>query len=299
MAKKATKTTAAQTKKIEKLTPEQEARMPEFRDKWLNIGLSTEKLDQDKAREAVALMYRCGGLEPPAEIVFCNGPKEAYKLLKDRKLVKSVDDFLSSVVYGAHEAGWLSFYNYFQEVCDVKECDKLNGLFAVAQTCGWVSVFENLAVVQERPLHVKFDEQNRLHSENGPAIMFRDTFSVYSWHGTRIPAEWIRDKSLDAKTALTWENIEQRRAACEILGWVNVLKELNAKVIDEDEDPMIGTLLRVDIPDIGEEQFLRVLCGTGREFAIPVPPTVKTALEANSWTYGIDPEQLRDLEVRT
>ena len=62
---------------------------------------------------------------------------------------------------------------------------------------------------------------------------------------------------------------------------------------------MIGTLLEVNLPDIGKEKFLKVLCGTGREFAIPVPPFMKTALEANAWTYGLDGDLLRDLEVRT
>ena len=55
----------------------------------------------------------------------------------------------------------------------------------------------------------------------------------------------------------------------------------------------------LDIPDIGREKFLKVKCGTGREFAIPVPPDMKTALEANAWTYAIEPDVLRMLEVRT
>lgn len=285
--------------KIDKLTPEQEARMNEFRDNWLAIGLSTEKVDHNQARIAVAKMYKCAGLKPPAEIIFVNGPNEAYKLLKNRNFIENVNDFMTSFIYGSNEASWLSFYDYLREVCGVRGCQTLDGLISVSKTCGWVSVFGDLAVVQERPLHIKFDEQNRLHSENGPAILFRDTFSIYAWHGTRIPAEWIRDKSLDAKTALTLDNIEKRRVACEIVGWINILKELNAKVIDKDDDATIGTLLRVNIPDIGDEQFLKVLCGTGREFAIPVPPNVKTALEANAWTYGIEPEKLRDLEIRT
>ena len=29
------------TKRIDKLTPEQEAQLPVYRDKWINIGLST------------------------------------------------------------------------------------------------------------------------------------------------------------------------------------------------------------------------------------------------------------------
>ena len=70
-------------------------------------------------------------------------------------------------------------------------------------------------------------------------------------------------------------------------------------LVDKDADPQIGTLLRVDLPDAPGEQFLKVQCGTGRSFALPVPPTMATALDANAWTYNIGPQQLRKLEVRT
>jgi len=280
-------------KKIDKLTAEQEAQLEVYRDKWIKIGLSTERVDHDAARVAVELLYKCGGLEPPKEILFANGPKHAKKLLGDRSVTESC-------VYGSHEAAWLSFYDYMQNVLGVDFDGKLDGLWAVAKTCGWVSCYDTLAIVQDRPLHIKMDEDNRLHCENGPAILYDDGFAVYAWHGVRIPGEWITNKSsLTPKIALTWENMEQRRAACEILGWVHILNELDAKVLDIDPDPQIGTLVEVNIPEIGKERFIRVLCGTGREFAIPVPPDMKTALEANAWTYDIDPNLLRTLEVRT
>jgi hypothetical protein len=86
-------------------------------------------------------------------------------------------------------------------------------------------------VFQHRPEVIKFDDQNRLHCEDGPAIRYRDGYSVYSWHGTRIPAEWIEKKSeLTAQTALTWENIEQRPCACEIIGWATILRELDSTI---------------------------------------------------------------------
>lgn len=99
--------------------------------------------------------------------------------------------------------------------------------------------------------------------------------------------------------ALTWENIEQRRAAIEIVGWDKIIDQLNAKVIDEDVDPEIGTLIEAKIPDIGKERFLRVRCGTGRSFCLPVPPNMKTALEAQSWTWGLDEKTFKKPEVRT
>jgi len=155
-------------------------------------------------------------------------------------------------------------------------------------------------LVSDFPEVLKVDDQNLPHCEDGPSHRWRDGWSLYHWHGVRIPAEWIENKSsLSAKTALTWENVEQRRAACEIVGWDRILQELDAKVIDTDEDEMIGQLVEVILPDIGREKFLRVKCGTGRRFALPVPPDMQTALQANSWTYGVDTQVLRALEVRT
>lgn len=280
-------------KKIDKLTAAQEAMLEVYRDKWIKIGLSTDRVDPAQAEEAVKLLYKCGGLSAPDKIVFANGPLHAKKILGERSGTESC-------VYGSHEAAWLSFYDFMQNEVGIDLEGKLDGLWAVAKTCGWVSCYDTLAVVQDRPVHIKMDEDNRLHSETGPAILYADGFAVYAWHGVRVPSNWIENKSsLTPKMALTWENMEQRRAACEILGWVHILNELNATVIDQDEDPQIGTLLEVDIPDIGREKFLKVLCGTGREFALPVPPDMKTALQSNAWTYDIDPDLLKTLEVRT
>jgi hypothetical protein len=78
-----------------------------------------------------------------------------------------------------------------------------------------------------------------------------------------------------------------------------VLEELEAKLIDSHPNPEIGDLYEVDLPDSGTERFLKVLCGTGRSFALPVDPTCNTALQANAWTYGIDDFKTFELEVRT
>jgi hypothetical protein len=123
---------------------------------------------------------------------------------------------------------------------------------------------------------------------------------MYAWHGVYVPEKWIMDKStVTPEMALKHENTEMRRAACEIVGWDRILTELNAKTLDKDEDPEIGELVEVTIPDIGKEKFIRVTCGTGRRFAIPVPPETKTALEGNAWTYDIPTDLLKMKEFRT
>lgn len=288
------------TKVIKSLTKEQTDRFPEFVDKWNTIGFSTEPLDLKNSIKAVKLIYETAGLPNPTKFHVADSPVAAIKLIKELDPSKNEQEIFSEMSFGNHEATWLSFYNYCQEVLELDVCNKLQGFMDLAKYCGWVSFYEDTVVFQHRPESIKLDDQNRLHSENGPAIRFRDGVSIYSWHGVRIPADWIENKAnLSAETALTWENIEQRRAACEILGWAKILDKLDAKVIDENEDEQIGTLLSVNIPDIGRENFLKVRCGTGRIFAIPVPPNMKTAEEANAWTFDLPVVDFKKLEIRT
>lgn len=172
--------------------------------------------------------------------------------------------------------------------------------------------YEYLAHVGPRYMHPKFcivsdrfealkvDEQGRPHCANGPSHRWRDGWELYHWRGVKVPKEWILSPGLlDPIVALNWPNIEERRAAAEIVGWGRIMEKLNPRVIDKDQDPEIGELLEVDIPDSGKERFLRVRCGTGRDFVLPVDPDSKTALEANARTFRLKPEELLESEVRT
>ena len=99
--------------------------------------------------------------------------------------------------------------------------------------------------------------------------------------------------------ALAQDNLELRRAACDMLGWPRILAELNAKTIDSDTDPQIGELVEVQLPDLPTpSKFLRVRCGTGREFAIGVPPQIATALDAQAWMVGLEPDQFERPDIR-
>jgi len=194
-----------------------------------------------------------------------------------------------------------AFATFFRDVCgwgDAEILAKLEINETLVKSCGWTWWHENVLAISDRPKSINRDAEGMIHSESGASIEYRDGWALYHWHGVSIPKEWVTGSPPTAKQALNWENIEQRRAACEILGWENILLELNAKVIDKDVDEEIGTLLEVDLPDSGKERFLQVKCGTGRVFALPVPPEMKTALEANSWTYELDKYTYKP-EIRT
>ena len=203
---------------------------------------------------------------------------------------------------GAYWAGYDSYLTAMRDIIGLRLTE--HEKYAAWERCAIAAPFrvlhEDFCIISDFPEILKVDDGNRPHCETGPSHRWRDGWSLYHWHGVSIPAEWIEDKkNLTAKTALTWPNIEQRRAACEIIGWDRILSELKARIIDEDDDPQVGTLVEVSLPDAGDERFLRVVCGTGRKFALPVPRTVKSAVEAQAWTWGLDTSEFQKPEIRT
>ncbi|MCP5017250.1 MAG: hypothetical protein GY938_18580 [Ketobacter sp.] len=202
-------------------------------------------------------------------------------------------------MYGQHDSGWLAFYDFFNNVCGLKdETAKLSGMWKIAKSAGWWLPHRNICWVSERHNILKRNEAGQLHNETGPALHYPDGWAIYALNGTTIPADWIEKSPPSPNELLRWGNVEQRRAGCELLGWNNILTELNAKTIDRSNNPEIGALLEVTLPDSGKERFLQVKCGTGRIFAVPVPPNMQTARQANAWTYNIDTSQYNP-EVRT
>ncbi|MDY6901133.1 MAG: hypothetical protein SWZ49_24085, partial [Cyanobacteriota bacterium] len=74
---------------ITQLTPEQEALIPVYRDKWLKIALSTERVNKDKATEAIKAGYKLIGEDEP-EVLFFDGIYSAIKELNDHSIIKNM-----------------------------------------------------------------------------------------------------------------------------------------------------------------------------------------------------------------
>jgi hypothetical protein len=302
-----TKKVYIMSKKIEALTPDQEAQLAVYRDKWLNIGLSTAPIDMETAIESVKLAITSARkisntkIHMPTDFVRAASPVEALKIGREYNPKLKTSEFMSNTLWGFHDSDWISFYDYMQVELGVKNLESIDGHRQMAMNCGWVTILGDLCIIQDRPVAVHFDENRRAHNEKGGAIEYSDGYNVMMWHGTRIPRSWITE-GLSATEALSQQNMELRRAACEIVGWINVLESLDYTVVDADPDPILGgTLVEVDLADEDDDKksrFVMVRCGTGRDFAIRVPPETMTALEGVAWSYNMTPEQYMP-EVRT
>lgn len=299
---------------IETLTKEQEARIPEFVERWCKIGLSTETLDPARVRTAVDLAYQCAqtgdnkGLAPPGHLEFTASPLDlAKKIVKIKGLEETpanLDQALNEVHWNSHNVGYLAFYDYCREVLGLtEETKQMAGLWACSREFGWWAPYENAAVVMARPQAIHLDGLGRLHHESRKAVEYPDGWGLYCWKGVVVDQvvietpEKITVKSIDEE-----RNAEVRRVKLERFGTERYLREAGAKVLDEvGRDHEIkglqtARLLRRDLED--DEPIVMVdlldsspeADGVYKRYMIRVPPDTTTCRQAWAWINGKTPD---------
>jgi hypothetical protein len=217
--------------------------------------------------------------------------KDTKRVLKSLRPAECIWDYYYMSYYGsAFKADGLE---------NPTEFIRFDFLPAMAAGLGYIINLGSLTIGVVQP-EARRDDQQLLHCPNGPALIW-GSWQAFYWHGTEIPKEWVLDTAnVPVATALNHPNIEQRRCFAEIVGWAKVLEQLKPEVLDEDldENGNPRQLLLVDLPDAPKEKFCRVICGTGRTFAIPVSPTALTALDAIAESYGVPPDVYKLVERR-
>lgn len=80
---------------ISELSPEQEAMLPSYRDKWRSLSILTEPIDREKVTAVIKAAYAVSGYCEP-EILFYNSPMEAIKKVIE---VENFKDYLGRDIY--------------------------------------------------------------------------------------------------------------------------------------------------------------------------------------------------------
>ena len=177
--------------------------------------------------------------------------------------------------------------NLSQKAQEIHHCQKL--LF---EHCGWIFPFEKICAVCDRPRHLRFDSQNRLHAEGEPAIEFADGWNFYYYHGVRLPEQYgkFHPNKWQSQWLLAEENAELRRVLIQGIGYDRIIQELSAKQIDSWQE---YALLQIDNADVEPICLLKMNCpSTGFIHALRVPPNLTSAREAIRWVnWDIDPEE--------
>jgi hypothetical protein len=215
---------------------------------------------------------------------------------------------------GQHEAYWIAFYLFPEEeqlvTYDPIRSEQLGLWATISRSTGWWWPYENVVICTERPVKVSQETvanqswpyavtSRRLHCEDGPALLYKDGWSVHAWHGVRVPA-WVID-SPTVETALAEGNSEVRRAALERIGWDKVIADMNLAPIascpDPGNDPHELVLYPTPKGVFQTPTNLLLMVngspdrsGATRLYAETVPANITDPLAAAAWQYGVDKE---------
>ena len=219
-----------------------------------------------------------------------------------------VRDQASGAVWGQHDAGFLGWCDALHRIGVTVDVE---GLSLVARNAGWWWPMRDAAVLTDRPETLHRDTQGRLHCTTGPALRYRDGWSIYAIHGVRVPADLI-ETGWDVERVLREGNAEVRRAAIELTGWETFVSAAGLTLIASAPDPGNAphTLELYDLPDKLQDMYdddARILLctngsvepdGARRRYGLPVPARHDDPVAAAADLYGWPVEAYRRLEVR-
>lgn len=280
------------TDKITSATPEQWAEIEKLRVKV--IENQTSKINHEDVRSTVNRMWARMNFQPP-ELHICSSPMAAIKLAK--KILPEADKKnLSNSYYLS--VWWRSWEGWYRgaEILGVKFDQELLSLFSDwCRDVPFVLPFEKIAITSENPTSIKWDEEHRLHCENGPAIQYSDGFSIYAIHGVRLPEHVVMaPDTIKIEEIRSENNAEIRRIMRERYGEGKYLIDSGAKLIDSDiggsqMDPAPRVLVR---ENDGQQWLVGTDGGTGRTYYMPVGVDVKTCREAHESICGFSEDQI-------
>ena len=195
----------------------------------------------------------------------------------------SIRNSVGASVRGQHESWWLSYYDYFLNVCGLKkETEKLSGLFRLAKNTGWVLSYMNMCIVSERHNICELQD-GVIHCGTGPAIAYSDGFAVYAINGVMVDKQIVMAPQTQTLFQIDGEsNAEKKRIRIERFGWERYLSEKNATVIEGRGNEIEQT--REVLMKCDDMQVLVCACpSTARVYAMEVDPACATVEQAQNY----------------
>lgn len=285
-----------EVKKIESLTPEQEAQLKVYHDLGLKWGLDCSPADRPKAEAAIKRVYANAGLEEPV-FYWCNNQHEALKLYHEQAKADGEDpgdQSLPSPFSGQHEASWVAWWRFYQDVLGVEIDPKAHDWEDITMSCGWWYAFSGAVICLEKYEEIHLDAQNRLHREDGFAVKYRnDSGGEFFWHGQNVPAKVIMaPETLTVDEISKETNAEVQRIMVERYGPGKYMQDSGSQLIDADGGlGKMGSAPRALYQDkTGQKWLVGTDGSTARVYYMAVPPEVNTCQEAHQAIGGMEDE---------
>ena len=199
----------------------------------------------------------------------------------------SVRDSVWASVRSQHEAGWLSFYDYFKQAAGLDEqTQRLAGLWKVAQSAGWWLPHQNICWISERHNILNRNDRGQLHCEDGPALAYPDGFCIWSINGVRVGEQIVmRPETQCASDISAEQNAEVKRVRIERFGWTRYLRDVKARVIEHVTNAVSNT--DESLMDCDGMRVLVCSCpSTARVYSLEVPGDCPSVEQAQNYLSG-------------
>jgi hypothetical protein len=219
-----------------------------------------------------------------------------------RQLSKSnnIDVFIKNI-YSIYNGGnfwgqYLSFLSFFKDIAKLDiDYSKYAYYEKLAIHSSVRYMHKKFCIICDRPLFIKKDEQNRPHCDTGAFMKWSDGSALYAVHGVRVPA-WIIEEpyKITVEKIDKEQNTEIKRVMIDKFGISNYIEKSNSIMIHKDE---LGELYKKEVKNDEEIRIVKVINstkepdGTYKTYWLRVPPSITTAKEAVSWTFGFEPKE--------
>jgi hypothetical protein len=133
-------------------------------------------------------------------------------------------------------SAWDSYITAFRDVLGLvlPQHEKYKAWEACSVEGGFRIMHEEFCIVCDRPEILLKDDQNRPHSAVGPSHRWRDGWSLYYFHGVKVPELIIEHpEQITIVMIETESNAEVRRVMMKRYGYERYMADCGAKVIEE------------------------------------------------------------------
>lgn len=215
--------------------------------------------------------------------------------LDDQLGSKKLNYFYPSISNWYLRYYWFWVYDYvlnelFPEKGSKPDFKLFNEFMEGSKQYHQVYMFDEIVFLSDFPQEINVTSEGRLHSNKGPALLYKDGSGVYSLNGIRVPKEiaLLKPEEITKDIILKQENADYRREIVRKLTGKQLIDVLNPKVIDSKYG---YELFSIDLGDERKRPFLKMqnpsINAVHVEGVLPETKTVEDALEYRNGRSGL------------
>ena len=149
-------------------------------------------------------------------------------------------------LHGLLQGDWIERSLFDRDVLGIHYApllsDALDEWADLARSCQWWWPYRQICVVSERPAELHCLDGQRLHNDAGPAVSFRDGWSIWVIDGIPVDEQVVMSPETQTLPQIRRErNAEVKRIRIERYGWDRYLAAVGATVLDRRRNDIEAT----------------------------------------------------------